>query len=330
MGMPSRADIQDFLTSRRARITPGQAGLPTYGGDRRRVPGLRREEVALLAGMSVDYYTRLERGNLRGASDAVLENLARALQLTEAERTHLFDLAAAACTAPGAIGTSRYPARQQVRPSVQRILDAMTGAPALVHNGWFDTLACNQLGRALFAHSSAPSRRPTQPAQPTRLGNSARFLFLDPRARDFYVEWSRIADEIVASLRAEAGRNPCGKGLTDLVGELSTRSDEFRVRWAAHDVHLHRSGVKKFHHPVVGALTLTYEAMALAADPGLMLVAYSAEPGSPSQDALDLLASWAATVDQEAREARAESSGAVGSAGHPGSAGPAPRRTGLA
>jgi transcriptional regulator with XRE-family HTH domain len=291
--MDSRTEISDFLTSRRARITPGQAGLPSYGGDRRRVPGLRREEVALLAGMSVDYYTRIERGNLRGASAAVLENLARALQLNEAERTHLFDLAQAAKPAPAAHAAraaARRLEKQQVRPSVQRILDAMTGAPAVVHNGWFDTLARNRMGRALFAHL-APASAPPE--------NSARFLFLDPRARDFYVEWSRIADDMVASLRAEAGRNPYDKGLTDLVGELSTRSEDFRVRWASHDVQLKRTGVKKFHHPVVGTLTLTYETMALAADPGLIFVAYSAEPGSSSQDALDLLASWAATVDRE-------------------------------
>jgi transcriptional regulator with XRE-family HTH domain len=294
--MTNGSELGIFLKARRAAVQPEDVGLPT-GTSVRRTPGLRREEVAILAGVSVDYYTRLERGNLRGASDSVLEALARALQLTEAERAHLFDLAAAATSGPVTCPPPRYPARQPVRPSVQRVLDAMTGAPAMLHNGWFDTLAGNRLGRALFAHSATDSARP---------GNTARFLFLDPRARDFYVEWSRIADDIVASLRAEAGRNPCNKSLTDLVGELSTRSEDFRVRWAAHDVHLHRTGVKKFHHPVVGPLTLTFEAMALAADPGLTLVAYSAEPGSPSQDALDLLASWAATVDQEAREAAAD------------------------
>jgi transcriptional regulator with XRE-family HTH domain len=282
----TKNEIREFLTSRRARITPQQAGLPVFG-DNRRVPGLRREEVAMLAGVSVDYYTRLERGNLSGASESVLDAIARALQLDEAERAHLFDLARAA----GPMGrTRRRSAPKQVRPSVQRILDAMTDAPALVQNGRLDILAANRLGRALYSELYL---------DPTRPVNHARFTFLDPRAHDFYPDWDRAANDGVALLRAEAGRNPYDRGLTDLVGELSTRSDEFRTRWAAHNVRSHQTGAKHFHHPVVGDLTLTFEMMELAADPGLNLLAYSAEPGSRSEEALNLLGSWAATVEQE-------------------------------
>jgi transcriptional regulator with XRE-family HTH domain len=282
----NRNDVRDFLTSRRAKITPERAGLPAYGGNRR-VAGLRREEVALLAGVSVDYYTRLERGNLSGASESVLEALARALQLDEAERAHLFDLARSANATAGA----RRPASRRIRPSVQRILDAMTGAPALVRNGRLDYLAANRLGRALYSEVF------DSPAGPP---NSARFLFLDPRAVDFYGDWERTANDLVAILRTEAGRNPYDRGLTDLVGELSTRSEAFRTRWAAHNVRLHRTGAKRLHHPVVGDLDLTYETMELPADPGLTIHVYSAEPDSGSADALNLLASWAATLDQAA------------------------------
>jgi transcriptional regulator with XRE-family HTH domain len=280
----TKAEIREFLTSRRARITPQQAALPVFG-DNRRVPGLRREEVAMLAGVSADYYTRLERGNLSGASESVLDAIARALQLDEAERAHLFDLARAA--GPGR--TRRRSAPKHVRPSVQRILDAMTDAPALVQNGRLDILGANRLGRALYSELYL---------DPTRPVNHALFTFLDPRAHDFYSEWDRAANDGVALLRAEAGRNPYDRGLTDLVGELSTRSEEFRIRWAAHNVRAHQTGAKHFHHPVVGDLTLTFEMMELAADPGLNLLAYSAEPGSRSQEALNLLASWTATLDQ--------------------------------
>jgi transcriptional regulator with XRE-family HTH domain len=282
----SRNEIRDFLISRRARITPEQAGLPVYGGNRR-VSGLRREEVAMLAGVSVDYYIRMERGNARGVSDSVLENLARALQLDEAERAHLYDLARAANNGARA---PRRPARQQVRPAVQRLLDAMTMAPVYVRNGRMDVLAANRLGRALFAPLFG------SPAKPT---NMARFIFLDPAAPAFYQEWDRLASDTVALLRAEAGRNPTDRGLSDLIGELSTRSDIFRIRWADHNVRQHRSGIKHFHHPVVGDISLAYESLELVADPGLVLNGYSAEPGTASEDALNLLASWAATTDQE-------------------------------
>jgi transcriptional regulator with XRE-family HTH domain len=287
----NRAEVREFLTSRRARVTPERAGLPTFGGSRR-VKGLRRGEVAQLAGVSVEYYTRLERGNLQGASESVLDAIARALLLDDAERTHLFDLARAVNTSPR---TRRRTAPQRVRPGIQRVVDAIT-APAWVRNGRSDFMACNRLARALYAPVFGQDHGYQGPSRPA---NTARFAFLDPRARSFYVEWERTANDIVAVLRAEAGRNPYDRGLTDLVGELSTRSDEFRTRWAAHDVQFHRTGFKRLRHPVVGHLDLTYEAMEFPSDPGLTLLVYTAEPSSPTADALTLLASWVATVDQD-------------------------------
>jgi transcriptional regulator with XRE-family HTH domain len=281
----TKSEIREFLTSRRAKITPDQAGLPVYG-DNRRVPGLRREEVALLAGVSVDYYTRLERGNPNGVSESVLAALARALQLGDSERAHLFDLARAAqTTAP----TRRRPTKQRIRPGVQRILDAMTGAPAYVRNGRADILAANRLGHALYSEMYVG---------PTRPANTARFVFLDPRAPNFFIGWERVANDVVATLRSEVGRDPYDRDLSDLVGELSTQSQEFRTRWAAHNVRFHHTGVKRFHHPVVGDLTLTYETMQLSADQGLTIAAYTAEPGSRSEEALNLLASWTAAPDE--------------------------------
>jgi transcriptional regulator with XRE-family HTH domain len=291
--MSDRNEIRDFLTTRRARITPEQAGLPAYGGNRR-VPGLRREEVAMLAGVSIDYYTRLERGNARGASDTVLDGLARALHLDEAERAHLFDLIHAA-NAGTAIRAPRRAARQPVRPAVQRILDSMTTTPAYVRDGHLDILAANQLGNALFSPLFDSPARPANPA---------RFLFLDPLAAEFYLDWEPIARDTVAMLRSLAGHNPHDRALSNLIGELSTRSDAFRQLWAAHNVRFHRSGIKRFHHPVVGDLTLAFEALDLAADDGLRISVYTAEPGTPSHDTLNLLASWAATLDQVENPAR--------------------------
>lgn len=287
--MDSRAEIRDFLTTRRARITPQRAGLPAYGG-RRRVSGLRREEVALLAGVSVDYYTRLERGNLTGVSDSVLGALARALQFDEAERAHLFDLARAANTSAATARGRRRPA-PHLRAGVQRLLDTMTMAPAYVRNGRLDLLGANPLGRAVFAPLFDTA---------ARLPNVARFIFLDPAAQTFYAEWEQLAGDTVALLRAEAGRDPYDRGLTELIGELSTRSEVFRTWWAAHDVRLHRSGVKRLHHPVVGELTLAYESLDLVTDSGLRLNAYTVEPGSPTQEALNLLASWTAIPHERA------------------------------
>ncbi len=218
-----RAEVRDFLTTRRGRITPAEAGLPVYGG-LRRVSGLRREELAMLAGLSVAYY----------------------------------------------------------RPGVQRILDALT-APALVSNARMDYLAANRSGRALYA-----------PLFDSPVGtNAARFLLLDPRGPDFYPDWDQAVDDDVALMRTEAGRSPFDKVLTDLIGELSTRSDTFRERWARHDVRLHLTGTKRLRHLVVGDLDLRFETMELPADPGLALLLYTAEPGSESEQALTFLASWA-------------------------------------
>jgi transcriptional regulator with XRE-family HTH domain len=279
-----RSEIRDFLTTRRARITPEQAGLPTYGA--RRVPGLRREEVAVLAGVSVPYYTRLERGDMSGVSHSVLEALARALQLDDAERAHLFDLSRAA-RPTGTPRRTRTP-KKRVRPSIQHFLDSLTGAAAFVHNARLDNLAANHLGFALysgmFAHAAGPG--------PV---NSARYVFLDRDARDFYVDWDRAASDVVAVLRSAAGRDPFDRDLSDLVGELSTQSDEFRTRWAAHNVRFHDTGVKQLNHPVVGELTLTYDRMGISADTGLHVTTWTAEPGSKSAEALNLLSSWAAT-----------------------------------
>jgi transcriptional regulator with XRE-family HTH domain len=241
----------------------------------------------MLAGVSVDYYTRLERGNATGVSENVLEALARALQLDDAERAHLFDLARTA--GPTTSRRRRRPSSQPVRPSVQRMLDAITAAPAFVRNGRMDILAANSLGRAFYSqHFDSPHGPP----------NSARFIFLDPRALEFYADWDKVATDAVAVLRSEAGRDPYDRDLTDLVGELSTRSDTFRTRWAAHNVRYHDTGSKRFHHPIVGELDLTYETMQLVADAGLMLFVYTAEPSSKSAAAMNLLASWAATPDE--------------------------------
>ena len=288
-GVNPKTDLRDFLTTRRARLTPDQAGLPVYGANRR-VTGLRREEVALLAGISVEYYTRLERGSVGAVSDSVLDGIAHALQLDDAERDHLHRLARTLATPRSKQTPRRSPARTRVRPTVQRILDQMP-MPAYLRNGRFDVLAANDLGRALYSplyEQAGPSGTP----------NSARFIFLDPRAGDFFVDYDRAANDCVAFLRAEAGRDPYDKNLTDLIGELSTRSDDFRLRWAAHDVKYHRTGRKRFHHPLVGELELDYEALELAGDPGQRINVYTAPPDSPADDALRLLASW--TLEQAA------------------------------
>ncbi|MFC4224328.1 helix-turn-helix transcriptional regulator [Lysinibacter cavernae] len=281
-----QADIREFLKSRRARLTPEQAGLPIYGGNRR-VAGLRREEVAMLTGVSVDYYIRLERGNLAGASESVLDALARTLQLDEAEREYLFDLARAA-------GPTRRPKKQPaslVRPAIQQVLDAMADAPAWVRNGRHDILAANRMGRALYAPMFEGSAHAV---------NTARFTYLDPRAHTFWRDYDAVANNAASMLRLEAGRNPHDPELIRLVGELSTQSEVFRERWASRDVVLHRSGIKRLHHPIVGDLDLNYESMELPSEPGLVMNVYTAPVGSASADALRMLASWAATREEEA------------------------------
>ena len=290
-----RTEIKRFLTSRRARIAPERAGLPAYGGNRR-VKGLRREEVALLAGVSVDYYVRMERGSLTGASDGVLDALASALQLDEAERAHLFHLARRS-------GTPGDPRRRRpattVRPALQQVLDALTEAPAWVCNNRYDVLATNRLARALYA---------PMPADPRRPANTARFLYLRPEAaRTFFVDHEHLTHDVAAKLRMEAGRDPHDEELIALITELSTHSELFRRRWASQDVRHHRSGRKRVHHPEVGRLDLDVETMHLPAEPGLLLNVYTAPAGTPTADGLALLASWAA--DREARAAGTQAPG---------------------
>jgi transcriptional regulator with XRE-family HTH domain len=292
-----RDQIRDFLSTRRARITPEQAGLPAYGGNRR-VKGLRREEVAMLAGVSVDYYVRMERGNLGGASEGVLEALAKALQLDEAEHTHLLALA----RENGSSSTRRRKsAATTVRPAIQQMLDAMTDAPAWVRNGRHDILAMNQLARALYSPVLADPQRPA---------NTTRFVYLHPEAAEqFFVDYDRIANDAAAMLRLEAGKNPHDKALIELVGELSTRSELFRKRWASNDVQFHRSGHKRLRHPIVGQLDMDFESMEISSAPGLQLNVYTAPAGSPTADALKLLASWAASQEHLPTETIAAKTG---------------------
>ena len=279
--MDNSQDVREFLTSRRSRITPTQAGLPTYSGTRR-VPGLKREEVAMLAGVSTEYYARLERGNLRGVSGGVLESLAGALHLDEAERAHLFDLAKAAAPSHRS-GTRRF--RAEVRPSIQRILDGMTDTPAYVRNSRMDILAANNVCFALYSGILSAETLPL---------NLARFMFLDPRARDFFLEWNKLADDLAAALRSEAGRSPNDKAISSLIGDLATGSTEFSRRWARHNVRFHRTSRKTLRNPLVGDIELTGESLDIPAD-GLTMIAYTVEPGSHAREQLDFLANWSAT-----------------------------------
>ncbi|CAM3890872.1 helix-turn-helix domain-containing protein [Tsukamurella strandjordii] len=287
--MDNRAEVREFLTSRRAKVSPEHVGLPA--GTNRRVAGLRRSEVATLAGVSVEYYTKLERGAIRGASPEVLHAVSEALRLDDSERAYLFDLAQAASP------VARPPRRRNPKswsphPSLQWVLDAVTAGPAFVRNGRMDLLATNSLGRAFYKDCY------DMPGQPP---NIARFTFLDQRSYDFYPDWDSFAGITVAILRTEAGRDPHNKELHDLIGELSTRNEEFRRLWGAHDVRHHGSGFKTFRHSVVGEMTLAYEGMDLEAEPGLTLTVYCAEPGSDSAERMRLLASWAASEELEAR-----------------------------
>ncbi|GAB3046992.1 helix-turn-helix transcriptional regulator [Intrasporangium mesophilum] len=299
--MDNRQEVREFLMTRRARITPEQVGLPAGRG--RRVPGLRRSEVATIAGLSVEYYARLERGQIAGASTGVLDALARALQLDDTERAHLLDLARAADGIP----TSGRPRRRAAgkpasRPSLQWALESIRDGVAFVRDPHQNLLATNLLARAFYSPVIGEGGR---------LPNLARFQFLDPASRDFYPDWDLFAEMCVGIMRAEAGRDPHDRGLQDLVGELSTRSEVFRRLWSAHNVRTHGSGTKRFNHPVVGELTLAYEELAITAEPGLVLLVYTAEPGSPSAERLQLLASWAASTPPSPTTSNASTSTSI-------------------
>ncbi|MBV9513906.1 MAG: helix-turn-helix domain-containing protein [Mycobacteriaceae bacterium] len=276
-------DIKEFLTTRRARLQPDEVGLSP--GPRRRVPGLRREEVAQLAGVSSEYYTKIERGNVTGVSDDVLHAIAHALRLTDDETAHLFNLARAAVTTRG--GTrARRTSQPTIPDGMQDLMDSMLDAPAIVMTGSLDILAANPLGRALYGPVFDRA---------TGTPNLARFIFFDPTAEQLFPEWGKTADEAVGLLQAEAARSPHSPAITQIVGELATRSDQFRTRWAAHNVTAHRHGSKRFLHAALGELTLTYNVLTVAAAPGLSFVGYTAEPKSPSAQAIQILGSWIAT-----------------------------------
>jgi len=277
--MSSKDEAREFLISRRAQITPAEVGLPDWG-DERRVPGLRREEVADLAGVSVGYYTRLERGEIGGASESVLDAIARALRLTDIEREHLFDLARRSAVIPT---PSERHEHTEVRSTLRRLVDSI-GMPAIVQTPRLDLVAANGLGRLLFAPVFEDARG----------ANFARFNYLDPRARDFYVDWPLARRTGAAILRREAGRDPLDEGLTELIGELSTLSPLFREDWARRDVHEHRTGTKGFIHPEVGRLDLAFEVLETPGDSAHRLITYSAEPGTEAADTLAILGSLAA------------------------------------
>ncbi|TCM37889.1 helix-turn-helix transcriptional regulator [Kribbella sp. VKM Ac-2568] len=281
--MDLRGDVQQFLTGMRARLTPEEAGVPMFGGERR-VPGLRREEVAQLSGVSTAYYTRMERGNLRGVSESVLRSLARTLQMNEPETQHLFDLARAA--SEGA-RTPRVEPQRRLPQRAAQLIEAMPDVPAIALGRLADPVGSNALGRALFPHLFPANAEPL---------NHTRYLFLDNRSREFYVDWERDARHVVSALRLFAGQDPSDRALMALVGELATHSPEFRTWWAGHTVRVHAAGTKAIRHPVVGELTVAYETLTLGSAPDVRIVTYLADPDTPSADALDLLRSWSATT----------------------------------
>jgi transcriptional regulator with XRE-family HTH domain len=271
-----RRELGEFLQSRRARLRPEDVGLPSYG--RRRVPGLRREELAQLAGVSVDYYVRLEQGRAGRPSNEVLEAIARALSLDDDELAHLHDLARPT------LRRRRPPPPERVRPEVQRLLDALDGVPAMVFGRRMDVLAWNRLAAALWVDFGS---------LPREQRNAARQVFLDEGTRQRNPDWEQGARETVAYLRLAAGRHPDDAELAALVGELSMKSADFRRLWAHHDVHEKTHGTKRHIHPLVGELTLSWETLALTGDSDQMLITYTAEPGSESETGLRLLGAMA-------------------------------------
>ncbi|OIK27137.1 helix-turn-helix domain-containing protein [Streptomyces malaysiense] len=272
-----RAELSEFLRSRRARLKPEDVGLPDFGRHRR-VPGLRREELAQLAGVSVAYYTRLEQGNGRNVSAEVLDSIARALRLTDAEHAHLTHLAK-----PKSHKKKPAARQQHVRPALRRLLDTMEGVPAYIVGRRSEILAWNRMAAALFGDWAE---------LPVAERNWARLVFLKPEYRDLFVDWEQKAIDIVCALRMDAGCYPDDPRLSALVGELSVKSEEFRRLWATHDVKEKSHGVKRLHHPLVGDLALNFESFRMSDGSDQCLVTYHAEPGSPSAESLRLLASW--------------------------------------
>ncbi|MCG7207230.1 helix-turn-helix transcriptional regulator [Streptomyces arenae] len=280
--MDQTGELGDFLRSRRARLRPENAGV-AFGGGARRVPGLRREEVAHLAGVSTDYYARLEQGRHPHVSETVLEAVARALRLDDTERGYLFELARPKRSGPDRRRPAPVP---RVRPAVHQMLDVLNDvSPALVLNHRNDVLAVNRLAKALITDFDA---------LPYRERNFARFVLLHPAAQDLYQDWDQVAEAFVASLRLAAGRHPDDRLLNELVGELSVKVPEFSNWWAGHGVDQCAHGTRRLRHPVVGELTLSYEILALPADPDLSICLHTAEPGSASAETLRMLASWSA------------------------------------
>jgi len=272
-----RAELSEFLRSRRARLKPEDVGMPDFGRHRR-VPGLRREELAQLAGVSVAYYTRLEQGNGRNVSAEVLDSIARALRLTDAEHNHLTHLAK-----PKQHKKRQAARPQQVRGSLRQLLDTIDGVPAYITGRRSDVLVWNRMAAAVFGDWSE---------LPPQERNWARMVFLRPEYRELFVEWEQKAIDIVCLLRMDAGCHPDDPRLSALVGELSVKSEDFRRLWATHDVKEKSHGVKLLRHPLVGDLALQFESFRLIGDSELALVTYHAEPGSGSAEALRLLASW--------------------------------------
>ncbi|MEU4171540.1 helix-turn-helix transcriptional regulator [Streptomyces sp. NPDC026665] len=272
-----RAELSEFLRSRRARLKPEDVGMPDFGRHRR-VPGLRREELAQLAGVSVAYYTRLEQGHGRNVSAEVLDAIAKALRLTDAEHNHLTHLAK-----PKQHKKKQAARPQQVRGSLRQLLDTLDGVPAYITGRRSDVLVWNRMAAAVFGDWSE---------LPPQERNWARMVFLRPEYRDLFVEWEQKAIDIVCLLRMDAGCHPDDPRLAALVGELSVKSEDFRRLWATHDVKEKSHGVKLLRHPLVGDLALQFESFRLVGDTELALVTYHAEPGSGSAEALRLLASW--------------------------------------
>ncbi|MFI0237175.1 helix-turn-helix domain-containing protein [Streptomyces sp. NPDC016845] len=288
-GLDQRAELSEFLRTRRARLKPEDVGIPTIGRHRR-VPGLRREELAQLAGVSVAYYTRLEQGNGRNVSAEVLDAIARALRLSETEHAHLTHLAKPRQQRR----KHRAARRQHARPALQHLVDSMEGVPAYIGGARSEILVWNRMAAALFGDWGA---------MPAHERNWARLTFLDPGYRELFRDWEQKASDMVSYLRLYAGQHPDDPELSALVGELSVKSEEFRTLWATHDVKEKGHGVKRMRHPLVGELTLAYETLHLPDDDGQFLSVYHAEPGSPSAEALRLLASWGADATRAGSEA---------------------------